>query len=238
MIREHFPEVELIQNDINRGFGAACNQGLDIAKGKTLLLLNPDMWVHEDALDHTHKLLHEEKDIGILGVRLVSERNSEIVRSVRRTPTLRDQLAILLKLPHIFPRITDKYLAKDMDYGRSQDVEQVRGSFLAFRRDVMETVGVFDERFFVWFEEIDLCNRVADAGYRIHYCALARATDLVGQTFKHQNSTLKQHRFSRSMSQYFFKWHGWKQGSLLWILRPYAWIAGVLSDALKLIKRS
>lgn len=238
MIRERFPQVELIQNDVNRGFGAACNQGIAIAKGDTLLMLNPDMWVHKDALDHTHSLLQSQKDIGILGIRLVGEEDSEIVRSVRRTPTFKDQLAILLKLPHLFPRVTDHYLAMDMDYGRSQDVEQVRGSFFAFRRDILETVGAFDERFFVWFEEVDLCNRVREAGYRIHYSALARATDLVGQLFKQQPALLKQHRFTRSMSQYFFKWHGWLQGSILWVLRPYAWLTGLLTDLFKLGKRT
>ena len=155
MVRKDFPNVHLIQNDYNAGFAAACNQALRVAKGEVLLLFNPDMLMGDGALSYAYKTLRERSDIGVLGIRLTHE-DGTIVPSVRRDPTLLDQLAILFKIPHIFPRVVDRYLAKDFDYTRSQEVEQVRGSFFAFRREVMVRVGFLDDRFLDWLEDADV----------------------------------------------------------------------------------
>ena len=207
MVRKDFPNVRLIQNDYNAGFAAACNQALRVAKGEVLLLFNPDMLMGDGALSYAYKTLRERSDIGVLGIRLTHE-DGTVVPSVRRDPTLLDQLAILFKIPHIFPRVVDRYLAKDFDYTRSQEVEQVRGSFFAFRRDVMVRVGFLDERFFVWFEEVDFCKRVREQGLKIWYSAEVSCHDLVGQAFKQQPVWLKQFRFFRSLTQYMLKWWG------------------------------
>ena len=97
MIRRYFPHVHLIQNDANRGFAYACNQGLKMAKGEVLVLFNPDMLMGKGVIDHTYETLLAHKDIGVMGVKLVRP-DSTTVTSVRRDPEFRDQLAILLKL--------------------------------------------------------------------------------------------------------------------------------------------
>lgn len=221
MLRTHFPRVGLIQNDSNRGFAYACNQGLKAAAGDVFILLNPDMLVGQGAIDHASELLHSRPDIGVLGVSLKTPDGAP-VPSVRRDPTLVDQLAILLKLAKFFPRLTDRYLAADFDYAHSQAVEQVRGSFFAFRRDVLDRVGLFDaERFFLWFEEVDFCRRVREAGYAVWYSADAFCTDLVGRSFAQQPLAIKQAYFSASMAAYFLKWHPAWQGWLMRALRPF-----------------
>ncbi len=237
MVRESFPSVTLIQNDSNRGFAAACNQGLRIANGEILVLLNPDMVVTSGALTGTYRELMDDREIGVLGAKLLTEDRSGVVQSVRRDPEFSDQLAIVLKLRHIFPRLVDNYLYNDFDYSKSQEVPQVRGSYFAFRRDVYNAVGPLDERFFVWFEEVDFCRRVREAGYTIKYSAEIECVDLVGRLFVQQPSYIKQHRFSRSMSQYFFKWHSWPKGAVLFALRPFAVTFGLVVDAVRRVKK-
>lgn len=235
MMREQFPQVHIIQNDYNSGFSHACNQGTRMAKGEVIVLFNPDMLMGEGVLSHTYKTLTEQRDIGIMGVKLVSPDGS-IVRSVRRDPSFIDQFAILSKLSHFFPRLTEKYLALDFDYSRSQNVEQVRGSYFAFRRDVIDSVGMMDERFFVWFEEVDLCVRVRRAGYRIWYDATVQCTDIVGQYFKQVSTRVKQYNFMNSMRKYFQKWHPFWQSWIIASLLPLAVAAGAIFDAYKWLR--
>jgi len=243
MVREEFPQVELIQNDWNSGFAHACNQGLRMAQGEVLILLNADMVVQpafahgelrrgeEGTLEKVFETLVERKEIGVLGVKLLKEDNS-ILSSVRRDPDFWSQLAILLKLPHLFPKISDNYLFKDFDYQKSAEVEQVRGSFFAFRRDVLDKVGFLDEKnFFFWFEEVDFCRRVRQAGFKVWYEAEVSCVDLIGQSIKKVFSLRKKQAiFSRSLMNYFFKWQPWWQGAIFFCLRPLVIIGGFFVD--------
>lgn len=236
MLKQEFPQVHLIRNESNRGFAFACNQGLRLAKGEIFLLLNPDMLVGEGAIKHVYDTLTQRAEIGVMGVRLVREDGSGVA-SVRRDPGFLDQAAILLKLPHLFPNIVDRYLAKDFDDTKSQNVDQVRGSFFAFRRDVLDRVGFFDaDNFFIWFEEVDFCKRVRQLGLRIWYSADVSCTDLVGRSFVQRTTRWKQYHLSRSMIRYFRKWQPAWQGWVLWTLRPLAILFGICADVLQ--KRS
>jgi len=220
MVREEFPQVHLIQNDWNSGFAHAVNQGLRAAKGEVFILLNTDMVVGEDVLKKTFEILINQKEIGVLGVRLLKE-DGTVLSSVRRDPDFWSQLAILFKLPHFFKlKSIEHYLAKDFNYEKSGEVEQVRGSFFAFRRDVLEKVGFFDEKnFFFWFEEVDFCRRVRQAGYKVWYEAGVSGLDLVGRSVKQLSLGKKQAIFFRSLANYFFKWHSWWQGAVFFCLR-------------------
>ena len=230
MVRDEFPSVRLIQNDWNAGFAYAFNQALAHAKGDVILLLNPDMLVGEGALDRTYQALTQDKEIGLLGCKL--KRDGEYVNSVRRDPGLADQLATLLKIPHVIKasKSMSRYLMDDMDYGRTQDVEQVRGAYMAFRREILDVVGNLDERFYIWFEDIDYCKRVREAGYKVRYVADISCIDYVGQSFKQVSVTKKQKMLSKSMLLYFKKWHPWWQVGILAIATPIAIASGWLYD--------
>jgi dTDP-4-dehydrorhamnose reductase len=238
MVLEEFSQVHFIQNDWNSGFAHACNQGLKVAKGEVFVLLNPDTQVKAEVLENVFTTITQRQEIGVMGIKLLNKATStssgqdgSVMPSVRRDPSFVDQLAILLKLPHVFSKITDRYLATDFDYQVSQEVEQVRGSFFAFRRDIWRRVGFLDEEnFFVWFEEVDFCRRVRQAGYKIWYNAEVSCVDLVGQTFKQMSVRKKQAMFSRSLARYFFKWHTWWQGAIITILRPVVICLGALVD--------
>ena len=180
MVRNEFPSVHLITNNWDAGFAGPNNQALRLAEGKVVILLNPDMLVEEGALEKTYDKLMAEKDIGVLGIKLLNKEGQPI-GSVRRLPDFLSQLAIILKLGHIFPKVLDHYMYKDFDYAKSQDVDQVRGSFFAFRRELLDSVGYLDAGYHIWFEEVDYCLRAKQKGLRIHYFAEATARDYVGK---------------------------------------------------------
>ena len=229
MVRQEFPQVHLMQNDYNSGFAHACNQGLSMAQGEVLVLFNPDMLMGEGVLQHTYETLARQKDIGVMGVKLLHP-DGTLVKSVRRDPGFKDQLAVLLKVPHLVPKVVDSYLANDFDYTLSQNVEQIRGSYFAFRRDVMEKIGMLDQTFFVWFEEVDFCRRARQAGYRIWYSADVACTDLVGRAFKQISTRSKQYHLNNSMRKYFHKWHPRWQALAIGSLLPLVLLLGLGHD--------
>lgn len=234
MIRSEFPQVHLIENDWDAGFAGPNNHALRLAQGDVLLLLNPDMVVGSGVLDHAYELLMRERDIGVLGVRLNDEQGKPI-GSVRRFPTFWSQVATILKLPHVFPKIVRQYQFHDFDYTRCQDVDQVRGSFFAFRRDVMEKVGMLDPAYHIWFEEVDYCRRVRQAEYRVHYCAEVSCHDPVGKSTGQMTHFARQRILTASMVHYFDKWHPWYEAALLRVLRPFGLLACLGLDVWKRI---
>lgn len=230
MVKNNFPEVKLIANKENLGFSKANNQAIKQAKGDFILLLNPDMQVQEDTLDKMIKWMKENKQASVTGCKLVNEKG-EIVSHVRRFPRFLDQLAIVLKLPHIFPGVLNKYLIKDFDYSKESKVDSIRGSFFMIRREMIENIGGLDERYFIWFEEVDYCKQVYQNGGEVWYAPFATCVDHVGQSFSQVNRMTTQRYFRDSMLKYFKKWHpAWQY----WILRG-AW--GIVFLVLKIVKK-
>ncbi|MEK7105263.1 MAG: glycosyltransferase family 2 protein [Patescibacteria group bacterium] len=229
MVRDRFPLVKLIQNDWDSGFAYACNQGLRVSMGEISLLLNPDMLLEAGTLEKTYELLTTDKTIGVMGVKLTTKDNQPI-NSVRRLPDLGSQLAIVFKLPRIFPKLIGRYLFEDFDYNRCQDVDQVRGSYFAFRRELLQTIGYLDEAYHIWFEEVDYCRRVKQAGLRVHYCAEVSCHDYVGRSFSKMKHLEKQRIFTASMYHYFKKWQpGW-QAFVIAVCRPVGITLAYLAD--------
>jgi len=223
MIKKDFPQVNLIANKDNLGFAKANNQAIKQAKGEYVLLLNPDMRVQKDTLQNMVNWINNNKEIGIAGCKLTNEQG-EILPHVRAFPTIFDQLAIVLKLPHIFPGILNKYLMKSFDYEIESEVDSIRGSFFMIRLEVIEKIGLLDERYFIWFEEVDYCKRAKEAGFKIMYTPAATCIDYIGQSFKQVKRGKTQIYFRDSMLKYFKKW---KPKWQYWILR-FAWPFGIL----------
>lgn len=230
MVREEFPQVRLIVNADNRGFAAANNQALREVRGEVVLLLNPDMLVAPGALSEAHDLLMREREVGVLGLRLLAADGS-VFRSVRRFPDIWSQLSLVLKLARLFPGGQRHYLAADFDYSRDQDVDQVRGSFFAFRRGLLLTVGFLDEKnFFIWFEEVDFCRRVRAAGLKVRYHARLGARDLSGRSFAQVRHLTNQRRLTRSLINYFRKWGQPWEVVLLLMARPVGLLGAGVAD--------
>ncbi len=243
MVKKEFPQVKLIANKENLGFAKANNQAIRQARGDFILLLNPDMRVMPDTLEKMIKWMIKNKQATVASCRLVDEQGKTI-KHVRRFPTVWDQLAIVLKLPHIFPNVLNKYLRDDFDYSKPAKVDSIRGGFFMIRnfsltpnpspasssvktsadrrasreRGAMGKM-LLDKRYFLWFEEVDLCRQVQQAGGEIWYTPAAQCVDYVGQSFKQLPRGTAQKYFRDSMLKYFKKWHlGWQ----FWVLKM-AW---------------
>lgn len=221
MIAQEFLQVNLIENKNNLGFAKANNQAIKEACGDFVLLLNPDMRVFPDTLKKSLKWMKENKQANVAGCKLVDEKG-KTVPHVRRFPGFWDQLAIVLKIPHIFPNVLDKYLMKDFDYNKASKVDSIRGSFFMIRREALDKVGGLDERFFIWFEEVDFCRQVWENRGEVWYFPEASCLDYFGQSFAQVKRVKTQKYFRDSMLKYFQKWQpAWQY----WILRV-AWILG------------
>lgn len=223
MIKKDFPQASLIINKENLGFSKANNQAFKIAKGDFILMLNPDMLVRADTLKNILGWMKANPQAGIASCKLINDKG-EVIKHVRRFPRLSDQLAIILKLPHFFPNLLKKYIREDFNYEKEARVDSVRGGFMLIRKDVIEKIGMLDERFFIWFEEVDFCKRLKNSGGEVWYTPVATCVDYIGQSFKRVETMKKQLYFRDSMLKYFKKWHPAWQYRVLQI----AWLFGLI----------
>ncbi len=229
-IKTKFPQIKLIENKKNLGFGTANNKGYEIAKGEFLLFLNPDMRVEEGSLDIIVDWMRKHKDVGIASPKLVDQNGKfNWDASPRRFPKLWEQIALILKLPHLFPKMLNKYQMKDLDISKEQEVDSVRGSFMLMRREFVDKLGwAFDPRYFIWYEDVDICREAKRLNYKVMYTPVITCVDYVGQSFKKRTTLWKQKQFTKSILVYFKKWEPmWKW---MWIamFRPVgifmAWV--------------
>ncbi|HNU96406.1 MAG TPA: glycosyltransferase family 2 protein [Candidatus Magasanikbacteria bacterium] len=223
-IIKKYPQVKLIQNKENLGFGAANNQGYKIATGDYILFLNPDNEIEAGSLDKVIDLMEKRLDIGLLSCKLIKQDgafNEEA--KPRRFPKLIDQLSLLLKVPHLFPKVLDKYLMKDFNPEIEQEVETVRGAFMLLRKKTLDKLGWgFDPRYFIWFEDIDLCREIKKMNLKVIYTPIVTCVDLIGQSFVQRTNLWKQKNFTASMLKYFQKWEPWYMWIWIAIFRPVA----------------
>ncbi len=234
MVSREFPQINLIINNYNAGFSRAVNQALVMTKGRYVLLLNPDMRVCEGTLEKMVAWMDKNIKVGIAGCHLIKE-NGETIPHVRRFPSFKDQLAITLKLPHLFPRILDKYLARDFDYTKEAEVDSIRGSFFMIRQKTIKELGGLDERYFIWFEEVDYCRRAKNAGWKVMYTPIAQCVDYIGKSFSQVKRGKTQRYFRDSMLKYFQKWQPSWQYWLLYIAWPIGFfISWLLGDIFKI----
>jgi GT2 family glycosyltransferase len=172
MIRREFPEVTMIDVPRNLGYAAGNNLGIARARGRYILILNPDITVRPGAIDALIEYMDAQTDIGVLGPRLVHPDGSldvscyrfpdPLIPAYRRTP--------LGRLP-AGRRALDRYLMNDFDHARTSDVDWLLGAVLMVRREALAKVGPLDDRYFLYFEDTDWCRRFWEAGYRVVYFA-------------------------------------------------------------------
>ena len=170
LVRTDFPEVRLIAFDRNVGFATGNNAAIRKAKGKYVFVLNPDALVNEGSIEAMYAYMEAHPEIGVLGPKLAhpdGKRQESAHRFpspwmpiYRRTP--------LGKLPEA-KREIDRYFLRDLDMRVPTDVDWVEGAAMFVRRAAIDKVGLFDERFFVYFEDTDWCRRFWDGGWKVVY---------------------------------------------------------------------
>mgnify|MGYP006288090617 FL=1 len=184
-VRRRFPNVALIANEHNDGFAKANNEGICRSSGEYILLLNPDTIVHRHSLDPLIDFMQNNEDIGACGPRLLNE-DGTIQASARRFPTLRNTFYFytIARFFGLFRGHYKKWRMKDFDHAHQMDVDQVMGAALIVRRTAMEQMDGLDEAFFMYYEEVDLCYRLKQAGWRVVFTPTAEITHLGGQSIR------------------------------------------------------
>lgn len=227
-----FP-LTIFQNSINEGFARANNRGIIASRGKYILLLNPDTEIYPGVLSSMIHFFENHPDCGIAGCKHINTDGS-LQPSVRLFPRLFDQLMILLKLHRFFSAVfIKKYFAKDFDYSKTQEVDQVAGSFFMFSRRVIEFLGMLDESFYIWFEEVDYCKRLQETPLKVYYVAEAKILHYGGKSFSKEKTWKKQTAFNASMRRYFLKHHGTFPFFILLLFHPISMMLVLVSQKKK-----
>jgi GT2 family glycosyltransferase len=171
MVKENFPRVKMIANPANRGFAAGNNRAFKVAWGRYLLLLNSDTEVTPGAVDRLLQFLRENPRVGLAGGKLLNLDNT-LQPSCRPYPSLRRIIfSYRSPLNIIFPNnlFTRSYLTPPGSYETIHRVDSVAAAFVLIRRAALEEVGLFDERFFMFLEDSDLCYRMKKSGWGVYY---------------------------------------------------------------------
>lgn len=175
--------LKIITNNHNIGFAGACNQGAKGSSADYLLFLNPDTRLFENSIEKAVSYMEEyaNKGIGILGIQLIDS-TGRISKSCARFPSLKGFLLKTFGVEYFLPSLFKSHFMTEWDHDSTQIVDQVMGAFFLTRRNLFVTISGFDERFFVYFEEVDYSVRSLKAGYKSVYLATAQAFHKGGGT--------------------------------------------------------
>ncbi len=186
MVKEKFPEVALICNTINPGFSIANNQAIRKSKGEYVLLLNPDTVVEEDTFSKCIQFMDEHKDAGGLGVKMIDGSGNFLPESKRGFPSAFVAFCKTFGLSKIFPKSKtfNHYHLGYLDQNENHEVEVLAGAFMLLRKSVLDEIGMLDEAFFMYGEDIDLSYRIVKAGYKNYYLSETTIIHYKGESTK------------------------------------------------------
>ncbi|MCS7066857.1 MAG: glycosyltransferase family 2 protein, partial [Fimbriimonadales bacterium] len=170
MVRAEFPQVILMANSENRGYARGNNQAMERAQGEFILLLNPDTEMRPNTLRNALRFLREHPEVGAIGAKQLFP-DGRVQPSVRGFPTPRNLLFEVLGLARLCPRsrLLAAYRMRWFTYDHPMPVDQPMGTFLMVRRAVLEQVGLMDEAFPLFFNDVDWCYRIWQAGWQIWF---------------------------------------------------------------------
>jgi len=186
LVKKKFPEVQLIANKDNKGFSRANNQGIKISKGEYVLILNPDTVVEDDTLSKVIDFMDKHTDAGALGVKMVDGSGKFLPESKRGLPTPSTAFYKMSGISSLFPKSKrfSKYHLGYLDENQIHKVEILAGAFMLMRKSVLDEIGLLDEDFFMYGEDIDLSYRVIKAGYNNYYFPETRIIHYKGESTK------------------------------------------------------
>ena len=215
MVREMFPQVNLIPSTENLGFAKANNLVLREACPDFVLLLNPDTIVSDYAFDETIDFLKRRPDVGMVTCKLVRADGTLDLACRRSLPSPLIGLWRAIGLANLFPKshVFARYNLTYLDESEANEVEAINGAFMMTRMPAISEIGLLDERFFMYGEDLDWCCRFREKGWKIYYLPAPTVVHLKGQTGKKQ-SNLMIRQFFRAMELYCRKHYGPDDGLL------------------------
>ncbi len=171
LVKENFPDVKLIENRSNAGFAKANNQAIKLAKGKYLVLINPDTLVQEDTFLLLLDFFKNCHDAGMVGCKILNPDGSLQLACRRSIPTPWIAFTKMVGLSRLFPKshLFGKYNLTYQNPDQVSVVDAISGSFMMVRSKVIQEIGMLDEQFFMYGEDLDWCFRIRQAGWKIYY---------------------------------------------------------------------
>lgn len=182
--RDAFPDAIYIENNENTGFARANNQGIGFAKGKYILIQNPDTLVINNAIERLIDYMQANPDIGIASGKLLNG-DRTLQYSIRRYPSISSQLFEAFFLHKVIPRLSKtlgEVVLNERVYDKPLDIDWVCGAIMLLDRKAIEQVGMLDESFFLYAEEVDWCYRMKLNGWRVLYYPEATFIHFKGKT--------------------------------------------------------
>lgn len=186
LIKQKFPEVKLIVNITNTGFSVANNQAIKLATGKYILLLNPDTVVQEDTFEKCLNFMENHPDAGGLGIKMLDGKGNFLPESKRGLPTPAVAFYKIFGLAKFFPKSKKfgQYHLTFLDKNKNHQVDILSGAYMLMRKEALDKVGLLDETFFMYGEDIDLSYRIIKGGYKNYYFADSSIIHYKGESTK------------------------------------------------------
>lgn len=185
-LRENYSDISVIPNEFNVGFGKAVNQAYAVSSGDYLLILNPDTIIESTTIRKFVSYLEAHSQVGMVGPKILNADGTLQLACKRSFPSVSVALPKLLGLSYLFPRSrwAGKYNLSYLDPDEIHSVDAISGSCMFVRRPVFDEAGKFDERFFMFGEDLDLCYRIHQLGYDIHYLPTTQIIHFHGESVK------------------------------------------------------
>ncbi len=190
-----FTDVRFIFLSENVGFAKANNEGLKMATGKFILFLNPDTIIAEDSIELCVNYMRLHDNCGALGVRMIDGSGSFLKESKRGLPNTKNAFGKLSGLEKIFPSLFGGYYANHLKENQTCEVDILAGAFFFTRKEILNTIGSFDEIFFMFGEDIDLSYRIQKAGYQNVYLAETTILHFKGESIQKKNAAYHKNFF-------------------------------------------
>ncbi len=233
-----FPRVRLIKNKSNVGFARANNQALSVCQGDYICLINPDTIVQENTFTVLLKFLQEHSRAGLVTCKVLNPDGTLQLACRRSFPTAWIAFTKITGLAALFPktRLFGRYNLTFLHPEKTVKVQAVSGSFMFLRREVLNTVGMLDENFFMYGEDLDWCFRIHNTGYEIFYVPETQIIHFKGESSK--KSPFEQRRLFYEAMRLFVKKHFRGRQAYIpsWILIGAIWIRAVFSYGNHLLK--
>lgn len=234
MVRERFPHVKLVENSENVGFARANNQTIQRCAGEYILLLNPDTVIRPGSLQTLVDFLDQHPQAGAAGAKLLNPDGSIQISSHPR-PTLSRELWRLFHLDSLWPYA--EYPQAKWEIDQAIEVDVIKGACLMLRKEVLEHVGLFDEDYFIYSEEVDLCYRIQRAGRNLYWVPQSEVVHYGGQST--QQAPVEMFlNLHHSKIKYFRKHYGWSAAQVYKLILMIAAFARILLAPFVFFERS
>jgi len=215
MVRQKYPGASLIANTKNNGFAKANNQAIRRSQGRYVLLLNSDAFVRENTIEHTVAFMDGRREAGMAGCKLLYE-DGRLQPSCYAFPTLFTEFCIAVGLDRLFPRsrLFGRYGMTYWDFNDIREVDVILGAFMLVRATAIDEVGLMDERYFMYSEEVDWCYRFREKGWKIYFYPHVEAVHLLGGSTRRVRAEMLIQLYGNRI-EFFRKHHGELSARLL-----------------------